>query len=196
MLPAIKEEPQIIVKEEPAKKPSVLQEDDNQNSKMPELIGKLKMKKARTLWWTVHNIYGEANDQITEIVIKANPHIKNRNRIPIGEILNLPAIPAKKKPTNDGLFFIQLDAGKDLEEMYKIYWESPYQHIIPPMSFFPVWNKKEGITFIVLIDKYFTNADVAQDIINNLPAPVAAKAKILSQWDESSIYFNHQNLKH
>ena len=180
----------------PESQSSVFKEDKNQDSKMPELIGTLEIKKRRTFWSTVHNIYGEANSEITETVIKANPHIKNRNRIPVGAILNLPAIPAKVRPVNDGLFFIQLDAGKNLEEMYKIYCENPYNQTIPPTSFFPVWNKKAGVTFTVLVDKYFSNAKVAQDMINSLPASIAAKAKIISQWDESSIYFNHQNLKH
>lgn len=180
---------------EPANQSSVIEEDKNHDSKMPELIGTLKIKKRRTLWWTLHNIYGEANNEITEIVIKANPHIKNRNKIPVGEILNLPAIPAKV-PFNDGNFFIQLDVGQELEEMYNIYWGNPYQQVLPPMLFFPMWNKKEGITFAVLIDKYFDNAKVAQEMIDSLPAPIAAKAKIISQWDEKSVYFNRQNLKH
>ena len=192
----VQEATQSTMETEPDNQSSVFEEDKNQDSKIPELIGTLKIKKRRTFWSTVHNIYGEANNEITEIVIKANPHIKNRNRIPAGAILNLPAIPAKVKPINDGLFFIQLDMGKDLEEMYKIYWENPYQQFLPPMLFFPIWNKKEGITFAVLIDKYFNNAEVAKEMINSLPAPIAAKAKIISQWDENSIYFNRQNLKH
>jgi hypothetical protein len=192
----VQEATQPTIETEPDNQSSVFEEDKNQDSKIPELIGTLKIKKRRTFWSTVHNIYGEANNEITEIVIKANPHIKNRNRIPAGAILNLPAIPAKVKPINDGLFFIQLNMGKDLEEMYKIYWENPYQQFLPPMLFFPIWNKKEGITFAVLIDKYFNNAEVAKEMINSLPAPIAAKAKIISQWDENSIYFNRQNLKH
>jgi len=36
---------------------------------------------------------------------------------------------------------------------------------------------------------------VAKEAINKLPASIAAKAQIISQWDEKSVFFNRKILK-
>jgi len=175
---------------------SIVQEEKNQNIKMPEHIGNLTMTKRRTLWWTLHNIYGVVNPEIIKAVITANPHIKNRNIIAEGDKIDLPSIPADIKPINEGDIIIAVESGKDLEIVYNIFRGNPDQRNMPPLAFFSFWNKKEGINFAIVIDKCFKNIRAAQETVGKLPPVIAVKTKILSQWDADTVFFNRRELQH
>jgi general secretion pathway protein A len=176
--------------------PLIIQEDNNQDIKMPDYLGKLTMTKRRTIWWTLHNIYGVVNTEITNTVIKANPHIRNKDIIAEGDIIALPSIPADIKPINDGDIIIVVENGKNLEKVYNIFRENPDQQNMPPLAFFSFWNKKEGIEFAIVIDKCFKNILAAQEAVGKLPPMIAAKTKILSQWNADTVFFNRRALQH
>jgi general secretion pathway protein A len=167
-----------------------------QKVKMPEHLGNLTMTKRRTLWWTLNNIYGDMNPKITKAVIMANPHIKDKNRITEGDKIILPFIPADINPINKGDIIVVVESGKDLEIMYNRFWGNPGQQNMPPLVFFPFWNKKEGINFLIVIDKCFENIRAAKEASGKLPPAVAARAKILSQWDADTVFFNRRKLQH
>ena len=174
----------------------IVQEDKNQNIKMPDYLGKLTMTKRRTIWWTLHNVYGVVSPEITNAVLIANPHIKNKDIIAEGDIITLPSIPADIKPINDGDIIVIVENGKDLEKVYNIFRENPDQQNMPPLAFLSFWNKKEGIEFAIVIDKCFKNIRAAQEAVGKLPPMIAAKTKILSQWDASTVFFNRRALQH
>jgi general secretion pathway protein A len=171
-------------------------EDKIQDIKMPDYLGKLTMTKRRTLWWTLHNIYGAVSPEITNAVTEANPHIKNKNSISEGDIITLPSIPADTKPVSDGDIMVVVENGKDLETMYDIFREKNDQENMPDLAFFSFWNKKEGIEFAIVIDKCFKNIRAAQEAVGKLPPAIAAKTEILSQWDASTIFFNRHALQY
>jgi phage tail protein X len=174
----------------------VMEEEKNQQNKMPDTIGMLTIKKGMTLWWTLQNIYGEASPKIIESVVNANHHIKNKDIIGEGVIITLPWIPAQVKPLNSGNFIVLLKEGKDIEIMYSFFEENHYRQNMPPLVLFPFWNKVEnGITFAIVIDKIFTNGHEAQKAINKLPPALAAKTKIISQWDANTVFFNRKALQ-
>jgi hypothetical protein len=64
------------------------------------------------------------------------------------------------------------------------------------LVFFSFWNKKEGVEFAIVIDKYFKDIGAAKEAIGKLPPMIAAKTKILSQWDVDTVFFNRRKLKH
>jgi len=165
-----------------------------QNVKIPGHLGILTMTKRRTLWWTLNNIYGEINPKITKAVIMANP--QNKNRIAEGNKIYLPSIPADINPINKGDIIVVVESGKDLEIVYNSFWGNPAQRNMPPLVFFPFWNKKEGINFLIVIDKCFENIRAAEEASGKLPPAVAARAKILSQWDADTVFFNRRKLQH
>ncbi len=174
----------------------VIEEEKKQQNKMPDTIGMLTIKKGMTLWWTLQNIYGEASPKIIEAVVKANHHIKNKDIIEEGDVITLPCIPAQVKPVKSGNLIVLLKEGKDIETMYSFFGENHYRQNIPPLVLFPFWNKSEnGITFAVVIDKIFTNSNEAQKAINKLPPALAAKTKIISQWDTNTVFFNRKALQ-
>ena len=175
--------------------PLIIQDDKNQDVKMPDYLGKLKMAKRRTLWWTLHNIYGVVSSEITNAVIIANPHIRNKNVIAEGDIITLPSIPADIKPISEGNIIVSLEGGQDLETMYNIFRNNPDEKRLPPLAFLSFWNNKEGISFAIVIDKYFKNISAAQEAVGKLPPMIAAKTKILSQWNADTIFFNRRALQ-
>ena len=167
---------------------------ENEDVKMPDSLGKVSMTKKRTIWWTLYNIYGETSGKIMEEVMAANPHIKNKNMIEEGTLINLPSIPADNKPLKKGDILVVLESGKDLEKMYNDFRNNPDERRLPPLAFFSAWNKKEGFQFAVIIDKRFNDIKTAEDAAGLLPPVIAAKAKILTQWDEDTIFFNRRAL--
>jgi hypothetical protein len=60
------------------------------------------------------------------------------------------------------------------------------------LAFLSLWNKKKGFEFAVVINKCFKNEEEASQAINKLSPSVAAKAKILSQWDADTVFFNRR----
>jgi general secretion pathway protein A len=175
----------------------ITQQEKQPEYEMPDSLGMLTIRKGMTLWWTLYNIYGETGPKIIDKVVKANPHIKNRDKIEEGYIINLPSIPAEVKPVSEGKFVVLLKEGKDIEEIYRYFDENRYLKNIPRLIFFPFWDKKgTSITYSVVIDKNFNDAQEAQTAINKLPSPVAVKAKVLSQWDANTVFFNRKALRH
>ena len=82
-----------------------------------------------------------------------------------------------------------------MKTMYNLFHENTYKKTLPPMLFFTFWNTTEGMTFAVILDKSFSNAQAAKEAINKLPASIAAKAQIISRWDDKSVFFNRHVLK-
>ena len=170
---------------------SIIQEDKKQDNKMPDYIGMLTVKKRMTLSWLLRNIYGAAYSGALEAVIKANPHIKNKDIIKEGDIITLPAIAADVHPVKNDVFIILLKQGKDIEMMYDFFRDNCYRKNMPPIVFFPFWNKKEeGVTFAVVIDKIFNNSLEAQKAIKKLPPAVIANTKILPGWGADTVIFS------
>jgi len=154
------------------------------------------MTKRRTIWWTLNNIYGDTSSNIMNAVLTANPHIKNKNIITEGIIINLPSIPAEVKSISEGDIIVSLEGGQDLETMYNIFSNNPDEKRLPPLAFLSFWNKNEGISFVIVIDKCFRNIPAAQEAVDRLPPMIAAKTKILSQWNADTVFFNRRALQH
>lgn len=174
----------------------VIQENNNQEIKMPDFIGKIPMTKRRTVWWTLNNIYGDVNPDIMNTVIAANPHIRNKYIITEGTVISLPSIPADLKPVGEGDSVVVLKSGKDLETMYNIFRNNPDWRKMPQLVFLSFWNKKEGVEFAIVIDKSFKNNKSAEEALGKLPKAVASEAKILSRWDADTVFFNRRALQH
>jgi hypothetical protein len=49
---------------------------------------------------------------------------------------------------------------------------------------------------VIVIDKCFKNIRAAQEAVGKLPPVIAAKTKILSQWDANTVFFNRHALHH
>jgi general secretion pathway protein A len=165
------------------------------NVKMPDYIGKVSMTKRRTIWWTLNNIYGDTGTQIMGGIFKVNPFLKNKDKVMIGTTITLPSIPADSKPLKQGDIVVALESGQDLEKMYNIFRNNPDEPKLPRLAFLSFWNKKKGLEFVVVIDKKFRDIKSAEGATGKLPPEIAAKAKIVSQWDADTVFFNRRALR-
>jgi general secretion pathway protein A len=181
------------LKSAPPPDPTIVQEDKKNDLTLPECIGTLKLRKGGTLWWMLKNIYGDASAEMTQAVIRVNPWITNANKLGYGKVLNLPSVPAVIKPLKDGDIIVQIKTGKSIEDVYIFLREKYYKKIIPETIFFSYWNKKEGMIHSIVLDKCFSNTEAAEQEIKKLPALIAAEARILSHWDQDTIFFNRHS---
>jgi general secretion pathway protein A len=160
--------------------------------KMPGNLGTVKVSEGSTLWQILKNVYGNASPEIVYAVLKANPQIKDIDMILTGTIINFPSIPSGYVSLKKGDLIIQIEDGKDMGNVYNSFLENIYEQNVPPLVFFPFWNKKEeGIKFAVIIDKCFNNIRDVEDEIGKLPSRYAAQTIILSEWDET-VFFNRK----
>jgi len=167
----------------------------NIDNKMPENLGTMKISKRSPIWHILQNIYGSASSEIFNAVLKANPQIKDTNEIAVGTIINFPSIPSDNTSIKKGDLVLQIETGKDMENVYDAFLWDISQKDMPPLVFLPYWNKnEEGIKFVVIIDKIFNNIQDVEDEIEKLPQKYAAQAIILSEWDENTIFFNRKTL--
>jgi hypothetical protein len=172
--------------------PVIIQSDkeNNPEKKIPEYLGKIRVEQGGTLWGMLLDVYENTSSEMIKAVISVNKQISNPNKIIAGKLLNLPAIPADISPLKEGEFIIQLANGKNMQAVHRFFQKNSIKRSVPKLIFFPYWNKKEGITFAVIMDKCFNDSQEAQEAITKLPEPIAGKTKIISQWDKDTIFFN------
>ena len=161
--------------------------------KMPRNLGTIKISEGSTIWQILKNVYGSASPEIVYTLLKANPQIKDTDLILAGTIITFPSIPSGYVSLKKGDLIIQIEAGKDMGNVYNSFLENNYEQNVPPLVFFPFWNRKEeGIKFAVIIEKCFNNIRDVEDEIGKLPPEYAAKTIILSEWDENMVFFNRK----
>jgi general secretion pathway protein A len=170
---------------------AILQVDNNVDDiKMPEYMGRLRIEQGATLYNILQNIYGKSGIKITQAVMLANQQIHESGKIKAGTILNFPSSPTAVKTIKEGRYFIQIENGKDMENIYRFFLENSNKRKIPKSIFFPYWNEKEGMTFAVVVDEYFDNPQSAQEKINKLSAAIRTNTKIISRWEANTVIFN------
>lgn len=163
--------------------------------KMPDNLGKISMTPKRTIWWTLYNVYGDnTNSEIISQFFAANPHLKNKDYVTVGTVITLPAIPADIEPVKTNDIIVALESGQDLEKMYNVFRNNPDGQILPSLAFLPYWNKRKGFEFAVVIDQSFKDMNSAREAIHKLPSRIAGRVKILSHWDEETVFFNRRAL--
>jgi general secretion pathway protein A len=170
--------------------------DINNIKKMPDTMGKISMTPKRTVWWTLHNIYGDANPDIMQKILTANPHLSDKRKVMIGTTMTLPSIIAESKPIKTDDIVIALEIGQDLEKMYNIFRNNYNERITHPMGFLSYWNNMEGFQFAVVIDKKFKDINSAEEMRRKLPSEIATKAKIISQWNADTVFFRRRPLQY
>jgi len=162
---------------------------------MPSYLGTVTANKGRSLWTISQYIYGDSSAAIINAVLKANPQIKDVNKLSVGESIKIPSIPSDNVSLKKGDLVIQIEAGNNMGNVYDDFKEYVDQQNMPQLVFFSFWNKKEEeIKFAVIINKCFNNMRDVENAIEKLPPALGIKAKILSQWDENTVFFNRKIL--
>lgn len=155
--------------------------------KMPDLLGSVKMKKGKTVWWMIHDFYGDVDPRQLRAFALANPHIHNLNRVRAGERVALPAIPAKSNPFPSGKFLVYLAQGEDINTMYDTY--KRYEIIVPHAIFIPYWNDRDGLVFSICLKDDYPDMDSALAEVRKLPKPISGKAKVSPTFTDGTVFF-------
>ncbi len=162
---------------------------------VPDSLGSLTIKKRMTIWRVLENIYGENGPEIQKVFIAANPQIKDINDIYEGEVIHLPAIPANARPLKKEMVIVAVENGRDITNLYHSLLNHVSQENRFPLLFLSYWSKRQGRQFAIVLDKRFTTVQEAGAAIHRLPPAQAVSARILSQWDGDTVFFNSRILQ-
>ncbi len=168
---------------------SMIRIDEIQTSTkmMPDFLGKLTLKKGRTVWWMLSDFYGDFDSVQLKAVTLANPHIKNLGRVNAGEAIKLPAIPTKSKPLLQGKCWVLVANSENIDEIYELY--KNYELTIPSLRLLPYWNNREGLIFAIFLKDGYPDMESALNVVRKLPQPLASSAKVLAKLDDDTIFF-------
>ncbi|HOO89934.1 MAG TPA: AAA family ATPase [Syntrophales bacterium] len=156
--------------------------------KYPPLLGRLGIRKNETVSGIVRRVYGVCDPERLAVITDANPHIKDLNRVVPGEVINLPAIPSGFYPAPEWICWVQVAQKGSLEDIYALC--TTYPGTLPPIQIFPCWNGREGLTFTAIMEKGFTDEESAQRAIDELPRLISSGAKVITKWDEDTVFFS------
>jgi hypothetical protein len=154
---------------------------------MPDLLGKVELKSGRTIWRLLNDFYGDFDREQLKKVARANPHIKNLSRVSAGEIIELPAIPAKSNAFASGKCWVRVARSEKIDEIYELY--KNYQLTLPSLKFLPYWNSREGLAFAIVLKDGFSNMEDALVAARRLPQPLATNAEVFAKVSDDTIFF-------
>jgi general secretion pathway protein A len=173
----------------PVVEAKALTRDDIQSSSktMPDFLGKIELKSGRTIWRLLNDFYGDFDRDQLKKVARANPHIKNLSRVSAGEIIELPAIPAKSNPLASGKCWVRVARSEKIDEIYELYRN--YQPTLPSLNFLPYWNSREGMAFTIVLKDGYASIEDALGAARRLPQPLAGNAEVFVKVSDDTIFF-------
>jgi general secretion pathway protein A len=151
------------------------------------MLGYITLKHDETLSRVIQNVYGRYTSKYFRSLILANPDIDDPDRVEIGQIIYIPAIPATVKPQQNKVWWIILEEKDTLEAAYE--YLRIYPDHAPPARLIPYWTGRSGIRFAVVLNAYFYDEESAHRYLNQLPLQLMSDGKVSSPWDENTIYF-------
>ncbi|MGA3206918.1 MAG: AAA family ATPase [Syntrophales bacterium] len=157
------------------------------NKTMPDLLGNVELKSGRTIWRLLNDFYGDFDREQLRKVARANPHIKNLSRVSAGEIIELPAIPAKSNPLASGKCWVRVARSGKIDEIYELY--KNYHPILPSLNFLSYWNSREGLAFTIVLKDGFSSMEDALSAARRLPQPLAGNAEVFAKVSDDTIFF-------
>ncbi|OQB89443.1 MAG: hypothetical protein BWX83_01128 [Candidatus Cloacimonetes bacterium ADurb.Bin117] len=161
-------------------------------AKSEPLLGSISIKHRLTLWRIMDDIYGEGGGEAQRQFILANPKIKDIGKIVQGEAVHVPLITGRARPMPPGTILVSLQSGNALEPLYHSFIENKDRAASPGLLFLFFRNKREGRKFAVVLNERFANMQEAQESVNRLPLELVGSAKIMSNWDAGTVYFNRK----
>jgi hypothetical protein len=151
------------------------------------ILGRLTLKRRETLSRIIRQVYGGFNSSYLESFIIANPEIENPDRVTVGQIISLPAIPTEVALGEREVWWLKVDERDTLEAAFKILRNLPDGS--PPVRLIPYWNPAAGSRFAVVVGKLFKDEKSARTRQEQLPTDLASGSAILSWWDKETVFF-------
>jgi len=152
-----------------------------------DILGRITLKRKETLSRIIRQVYGGFNAGYLKSFIIANPEIENPDRVAVGQIISLPAIPVEVTPGNNPVRWIKVGETDTLEAAFQILRNHPDSS--PPVRLVPYWNPAGGSKFAVVLGKLFKDEISARAQQEELPTELSSGSTILSQWDKKTVFF-------
>jgi hypothetical protein len=153
----------------------------------PDILGKVALMRKETLWRLVEKVYGVFDNQHLKFIREANPAITDPNRVEIGQIIVVPAIPTQIGSLPSNVRWVEIEKMDNLE--VAIDYLRAYPADAKPIRLVPYWNNREGLKFSILLGECFEEDILARNHLNKLSPLLASKATILSSWDTDTVFF-------
>ena len=153
------------------------------------ILGQITLKPNETLSRIIIGIYGGFNSKYFKSFIIANPDIEDPDLVAVGQIISLPAIPARVSPLNTPVWWAKIDDRDSLEAAFNLLRNHPDR--FPGMRLIPYWNPSDGTRFAVVLDKLFKDEITARNHLQQLPAELVSNSMILSRWGKETVYFSN-----
>ncbi len=153
----------------------------------PDLLGKLALREGQTMWSMLTDLYGEYNQKVIREVSRANPGIKNLNRVQAGTLIRLPALAADDSPLAGSGFRVRIAPSENLEETYALY--RAHKADAPSLIFLPCWNPRQGMVFSITLRENFPDEAAARQGIGLLPAALASRAEVIAAPERDAVYY-------
>ena len=151
------------------------------------ILGRITLKHKETLSLIMRQVYGGFNSNYLKSFIITNPEIENPDRVTVGQIISLPAIPVEVAPGDNRVWWIKVDETDTLEGAINILRNHPESS--PGVRLIPYWNPAGGSKFAVVLGKLFEDEKTARTQQEKLPGELSSGSTIFSQWDKKTVFF-------
>ncbi|MGB5749696.1 MAG: AAA family ATPase [Desulfobacterales bacterium] len=166
--------------------------DDIQTVSVPaptssSILGQITLRRDETLSRIIQRVYGNFNSKYFKSFILANPDIEDPDRVEVGQIISLPAIPAEVAPADRPVWWVKVDETDLLEDAYNVLRNYPDNS--PSMRLIPYWTPENGTQFSVVLKRLFKDEQAARNELAFVPAGLLSNSEVVSSWDRKSVYF-------
>jgi general secretion pathway protein A len=151
------------------------------------ILGRITLKRNETLSRIIQRVYGGFNSKYFKSFIMVNPHIEDPDRVAVGQVISLPAIPARVTPSASPVWWVKVDERDSLEAAFNMLRNPPAGY--PALRLIPYWNPADGTRFAVVLERIFRDERAARTQLRQLPADLSPNPALLSLWDKRTIFF-------
>ena len=153
------------------------------------ILGQIALNRHETLSGIITRVYGNFSTKYFKSFITANPEIEDPDRVEVGQVISLPAIPAKVRHSDIPVWWVRVVERDSLVAAYNILRNPPPG--FPALRLIPYWSSANGTRFTVVLNMLFKDEYEANSQLEKLPVEPAFSPAILSDWDKETVYFSN-----
>ncbi|MCG6533404.1 MAG: AAA family ATPase [Syntrophales bacterium LBB04] len=158
------------------------------NKGAPAVLGQLSLVNGTNLWHVFKDIAASSDPELFRKFVSANPQINDIQRVRVGEVLTVPAIPFPGDQVLNKVW-IQVGRFKSLQTAYEQL--RARSEGMPAVMLFPFWNPREGTVFALLLKHGFADTATALEGAKKLPPSMIRDMRLLDTWDNGTVFYHN-----
>jgi hypothetical protein len=151
------------------------------------ILGQITLQRNETLSRIIQRVYGGYSSRNFKSFIMANPDIEDPDRVEVGQIVSLPAIPVTVNRPEKPVWWVKVDEKDSLEAAFNILRNLPDG--APGLRLIPYWNPSDGTRFALILNRAFKDEQAARSQLDKIPAAMSSNPMISSMWQKGTVYF-------